>query len=53
MVVIGQGECIRAEWLYSVRSCCIREKVVEFGQNLLYLGKSGLSRKLVVFAQKV
>ena len=53
MVVFGQGECIRAEWLYSVRRCCIREKVVVFGQNFLYSGKSGLSQKVVVFAQKL
>ena len=46
--------------LYSGKSCCIRVKVVVFGQKLLYLGKvfvfgkSGFIReKVVVFGQEL
>ena len=39
MIVIGQGGCIRAKWLYS-------GKVVVFGQYLYYSGR------VVVFGKK-
>ena len=50
MVVFGQSGCVRAKWLSS-------GKLVEFGQNWLYLdkvvafGQSGCSLAKVVFVQ--
>ena len=32
VVVLGQGDYIRAKWLYSAKSGCIRAKVVVFRQ---------------------
>ena len=46
----GKSGCIRAMWFYSVRSGCIRakvvlfRKVVLFGQKRLLSGKSGCIR---------
>ena len=33
VVVPGKSGCIRSKWLYSVKSGCIRAKVVVFGQK--------------------
>ena len=59
MVVLGQGGCIPAKLLYSVKKGCVREKVVVFGQKSLYCSKSGYIRekllnsgKVVVFGKK-
>ena len=58
MVVFGKNGSIRAKvgvsWQsgYSEKNGCIREKVVAFGQKLLYSGKSVCIRaKVVEFGQ--
>ena len=54
----GKSGCIQAMWFFSVRSGCIRakvvlvRKVVQFGKKWLLSGKSGSIRaKVVVFKQ--
>ena len=40
VVVFGPGGSIRAKWLYSGKSGCVRAKVVVFGQKWLFSGKN-------------
>ena len=42
----GKNGCIRAEWLHSSKSGCIRDIVVEFAQQWLYSGR------VVIFGQE-
>ena len=65
VVVIGQGGCTQAKWLYSHKSACIRQgcyiraNMVVVGQKWSYSGKVVVFRqkwlysgKVVVFGQK-
>ena len=58
LVVFGHCVGIRAWWLFSGKSCCIRANMVVLAQIWLYSGKSGCiqekwlySGKFVVFGQ--
>ena len=58
MAVYGKVNVIRQRWLLSEKvvefgqSGCIRAKVVVFGQERLYSGKSGCTRsKVALFGQ--
>ena len=53
MVVLGQACCIREKEVVFVKSGGIREKVVAFGQNWLFSGKSGCSRAKWLYLVKV
>ena len=46
VVVFGQSGCIKAGWMFLIKSGCNREKVIIFRQKLLY------SDKLFVLGQK-
>ena len=50
VVVFGQSGSIRAMWLYSCKSCCIRAKVVVLEKKMVLIGQKDCTRaKVVVF----
>ena len=53
MLAFGQSGCIRLKKVLLEKRCCIRAKVVEFGQKWLYSGENGSIRaKAVVLREK-
>ena len=53
MVVFEQGDGIRAIWLNSGKSGCIRAKVVVFRTKWLYSGKNGCNRERWLYLANV